>query len=208
MKKGEVRLGKRLPYWMGACVVNPENTGKGRGWDLMSAEQAIRGLILDVDGTLTDGGVWVDSSGHEFRRTSTLDGFGLWLWKQQGRKIAIWSGRKADGIVARFSGIGLDLVLDGLSDKEHGFRRILAQWHLPPEAVCVMGDDLLDGSAMRAGGLAIAPANAVAEIRAIADHVTTAKGGDGAVREAVEWILRREGLWTGLVERYVGGPSA
>jgi 3-deoxy-D-manno-octulosonate 8-phosphate phosphatase (KDO 8-P phosphatase) len=168
----------------------------------------IQALILDVDGTLTDGGVWMDHSGHEFRRTSVLDGFGLRLWKEEGRRIAIWSGRPADAIVSRFGKIGLDMVIDGLDDKTAGYHRILKEFGLKNEEVCVMGDDLPDAGAMLHCGMPIAPANAVSEVQAIARYVTSSKGGYGAVREAVEWLLRREeGRWERVCRRYSASPG-
>jgi len=163
--------------------------------------QSIRLLILDVDGVLTDGTVLLDGDGGELQRFSIQDGLGIRLWRQAGGKAAIWSARTSGAVRQRAKQFGIDLIEQGRENKLAAYESILRKTGFSDAEASVMGDDLLDGPAMRRCGLAIAPANAVEEIKQIAAHVTSRRGGQGAVRQAVEFLLKNQGRWEETLHR-------
>src|SRR5207248_6604147 len=147
-------------------------------------------LLLDVDGVLTDGGIVYADDGTELKRFHVRDGSGLKLWQLAGRRAAIVSGRNSPAVARRAAELGVAPVLQGRADKLAAFEALLAETGLRPEQVCAVGDDLPDLPVLRRCGLAVAVADACPEVRAAADHVTAVGGGHGAVRDAVEWLLR------------------
>jgi 3-deoxy-D-manno-octulosonate 8-phosphate phosphatase (KDO 8-P phosphatase) len=165
--------------------------------------RSIRLLVLDVDGVLTDGTVLLDGSGGELQRFAVEDGLGIRLWRETGGQVAICSGRATAPAKQRAADFGVDIIEEGLDDKLAGYRRILEKTGRTDAETCMMGDDLLDGPAMKRCALAIAPANAADEIKRIAGHVTTRRGGEGAVRQAVEFLLKKQGRWQDAL-RHIG----
>lgn len=172
--------------------------------DLAARAAAIELLLLDVDGVLTDGSVVYADDGTELKRFHVRDGTGLKLWRAAGKRAAILSGRKSVAVERRAAELGVAPVLQGCDDKLAGLAAVLEQTGLTPERVCAVGDDLLDVPLLRCCGLAVSVADACPEARAAAHHVTTAGGGRGAVREAIEWLLRAGGRWDELAARYTG----
>jgi 3-deoxy-D-manno-octulosonate 8-phosphate phosphatase (KDO 8-P phosphatase) len=159
-------------------------------------------LLLDVDGVLTDGGIVYTDDGVELKRFHVRDGSGLKLWQLAGKRAAIVSGRDSPAVAARAAELGVAPVLQGRADKLPAFEAVLAETGLRPEQVCAVGDDLPDLPVLRRCGLAVAVADACLEVREAADYVTAAPGGRGAVRDVVEWLLRLQGAWGGLVARF------
>jgi YrbI family 3-deoxy-D-manno-octulosonate 8-phosphate phosphatase len=162
----------------------------------------VRLLLLDVDGVLTDGGIVYADDGAELKRFHVRDGSGLKFWRQAGNRAAIVSGRASAAVTRRAAELGIDPVLQGRGDKLPAFDEVLAATGLLPDEVCTVGDDLPDLPVLTRCGLAVAVADACPEVRAAADSVTTAKGGRGAVREAVEWLLKLQGRWDDVVRAY------
>jgi 3-deoxy-D-manno-octulosonate 8-phosphate phosphatase (KDO 8-P phosphatase) len=160
-------------------------------------------LVLDVDGVLTDGGINLDDAGREFKRFNAQDGAGIKYWQRAGKQVAVITGRPGEVIVHRCKELGITHLVRNAKDKLPAYEALLAELKLSPAQAAVMGDDLPDLPIMRRCGLAIAPANAVAEVRGAAGLVTRKTGGDGAVREAIEHLLKRMGFWPGLMERYL-----
>lgn len=161
-------------------------------------------LLLDVDGVLTDGSVLYADDGTELKRFHVRDGSGLKLWRAAGKRAAIVSGRKSVAVDRRAAELGIAPVIQGCDDKLAGLATVLAQTGIAPERVCAIGDDLPDVPLFRACGLALSVADACPEARAAAHYVTAAPGGRGAVREAIEWLLRAAGRWDELTARYTG----
>jgi 3-deoxy-D-manno-octulosonate 8-phosphate phosphatase (KDO 8-P phosphatase) len=159
-------------------------------------------LLLDVDGVLTDGGIVYADNGVEVKRFHVRDGSGLKLWQLAGKRAAIVSGRTSAAVEVRAMELGVSPVIQGRSEKVPAFEEVLAVTGLRPEQVCAVGDDLPDLPVLRRAGLAVAVADACPEVRAAADYVTAAPGGRGAVRDAVEWLLKLQGAWDGLVARF------
>jgi 3-deoxy-D-manno-octulosonate 8-phosphate phosphatase (KDO 8-P phosphatase) len=162
-------------------------------------------LLLDVDGVLTGGEIVYGDSGLELKAFHVRDGAALKLWTTLGRRAGVITGRTSPVVRVRAAELGLDPVVQGADDKFAVFRRLLAEDpSLTPETICYVGDDLPDLPVMRNCAFAAAPADACAEARQDAHYVTRACGGRGAVREVVELILRSQGAWDAVVERYRG----
>jgi 3-deoxy-D-manno-octulosonate 8-phosphate phosphatase (KDO 8-P phosphatase) len=166
--------------------------------------QPIQLLVLDVDGVLTDGRITYTAEGVEVKSFHVRDGSAISFWQKMGKKVAVVSGRASRAVDVRAAELGITQVRQGASDKKLALRTILAATLLPPEQVCAVGDDLADLPLLRACGLAVAVADACAEVRAAAHYVTRTPGGRGAVREVVELILGAQGRWDALVESLRG----
>jgi 3-deoxy-D-manno-octulosonate 8-phosphate phosphatase (KDO 8-P phosphatase) len=163
-------------------------------------------LLLDVDGVLTDGRIIYDSHGNEIKHFHVRDGSGLKLWQQKGKRAAIVSGRTSSAVSTRATELGIDLVVQGSTDKLATFRALLTELGTGPERVCAIGDDLPDLPVLLRCGLAVAVSDACDEVRRAAHWVTPVPGGRGAVRAAVEWVLALRGEWDGLADRFrIGG---
>jgi 3-deoxy-D-manno-octulosonate 8-phosphate phosphatase (KDO 8-P phosphatase) len=165
-------------------------------------------LVVDVDGVLTDGGIVYADNGTEIKAFHVRDGSGLKIWQYLGKRSAIITGRISRVVDVRAAEVGIDPVIQGALDKAPAFEQLLLQSGLTPEQVCFVGDDVPDLPAMRRCGLAVAVADACPECKEDAHYVTTAAGGRGAVREAIELILHCQGLWRHVVERFRGEASA
>jgi 3-deoxy-D-manno-octulosonate 8-phosphate phosphatase (KDO 8-P phosphatase) len=171
--------------------------------DLAARAAAIELLVLDVDGVLTDGSVIYADDGAELKRFHVRDGSGLKLWRLAGKRAAIVSGRESVAVERRAAELGVSPVVQGRDDKLAAFAEVLAATGLRAEQACAIGDDLPDVPVLRRCGLAVAVADACAQAREAAAFVTAAPGGRGAVREAIEWLLKLQGRWDEAVARYL-----
>lgn len=162
----------------------------------------IKLMLLDVDGVLTDGAVTYTDQGHEIKRFSVKDGLGLRLLMDAGIRVGIITGRKSQALVARCSNLGINLLYDGVKNKVAALETILAKTGFNASETAFTGDDLPDICVMKRVGLAIAVADAADEVRQAARLVTRKKGGDGAVREVCELILKARGEWNDIIVRF------
>lgn len=156
----------------------------------------IRLLVLDVDGTLTDGGVYLDGGGSEFKRFDIRDGMGLVRLRKAGVTLALISGRASRATESRALDLGIDRVHNGVDDKLPFLQQLAEELDLDAADVAYMGDDVNDLDCLRWSGLSMAPADARPEVLAVVDWVAPLGGGRGAVREAAELILRINGETT------------
>ncbi len=156
---------------------------------------SIRLLCLDVDGVLTDRGLWIDAAGRELKRFDVRDGLGIRLWLASGREIAVVSGRSGTAVRHRLAELGVHRLVAGSGDKVAAAATILEELRLDWPQVAMVGDDLPDLPLLRRCGFPIAVADAAAEVRDAAAWTTTHAGGHGAVREAIEHLLRSAGAW-------------
>ncbi len=159
-------------------------------------------LVLDVDGVLTDGRIILDSDGREMKQFNTQDGAGIKYFQRAGKHIAIITGRESPVVERRAAELGVKIVIQGAKDKLPAYESVLAELDLTDEQTAVMGDDLPDLPMLLRCGFPIAPANAVEEVRRAAALITENPGGEGAVRQAVEYILKHTGQWDSILERY------
>ena len=155
----------------------------------------IRLLVLDVDGVLTDGGLYYGPTGEEIKRFHVQDGLAIAAARQAGVQVAVISGRASASVTRRMAELGVVEVHQGVEDKAAALASLMTRLGLAPLQVAVMGDDLMDLPLMRQVGLALAPANAVSEVRKAAHWISRRRGGDGAVREAIEHLLRARRAW-------------
>jgi 3-deoxy-D-manno-octulosonate 8-phosphate phosphatase (KDO 8-P phosphatase) len=159
-------------------------------------------LLLDVDGVLTDGGITYTDQGAEIKTFHVRDGSGLKFWSAQGKKAGIITGRRSAIVERRAQELGIHAVIQGAGDKKAACERLLHEHGLKAEQACYIGDDLPDVPVMQLCGLGVAVADACPEAKQAAHFTTHAAGGRGAVREAIEWIMRAQGSWQALVAHY------
>ena len=164
--------------------------------------QAIRALVLDVDGVMTDGRIHLAPDGAETKVFNVRDGWAMRHWQNTGRSVAIITGRASPAVERRAAELGVDVVHVGAKQKLPAYRAVLAELGVNEDQAAVMGDDWPDVPLMRRCGLAVAPADAAEEVREMADLVTVRGGGAGCVREVVETILKATGDWTETIARY------
>lgn len=151
---------------------------------------AIRLIISDVDGTLTDGSLYFDGSGETIKRFNARDGMGVRLAQAKGLKIAILTGRDSSALRARLAEMGIDHFELGVQEKASGCQRLMATLGMTPDSVLFIGDDLQDLPAFACCGLAVAPADGMTEVKAKADIVTETSGGHGVLREVIDLVLQ------------------
>ena len=163
----------------------------------------IKLLLMDCDGVLTDGRIWILENGEDQKAFHTRDGLGIDLLHRAGLKSGIISGRTSSALERRAQSLGVSYLWQGRDDKRQAFADTLAQAQVNSDEVVFIGDDLTDLPLMLQSGLGIAVGDAVAEVKAHAHYVTKAKGGKGAVREVVELILKAQGRWDDLVKSYL-----
>ena len=159
-------------------------------------------ILSDVDGVLTDGGIWYDNQGVELKGFHIRDGLGIKLWQRAGFRFGLLTARTSHIVKLRASELGIDLVRQGFENKLPAALDILRELHLSPEQACYIGDDLTDLPVIAHLGLGVAVADAVAEVRAAANHITIAPGGRGAVREVIELVLKEKNRWEDVIQRF------
>ncbi len=165
--------------------------------------RALRLLLFDVDGVLTDGSVILHGNGGESKGFYIRDGAALVWARRAGLDVGWLSGRASRATSRRAAELGISLVLQGQTDKGMAYRQLAERRNLAPADVAFMGDDLLDLPVLKSVGFSAAPADAVPEVRAVADWVSQHHGGRGAVREFVELILRARGEWDRVVASHL-----
>lgn len=172
--------------------------------ELLLQAQGIRVALFDVDGVLTDGGLWYGEAGEVLKRFHTLDGHGLKLLARAGIVPAVISGRDSPALRARLAALGIDQLRLGTEDKLPAAQALLRQIGGDWSEVAAMGDDWPDLPLLRQARFACAPANAHAEARALASYVTQRPGGEGAVREFCDLLLTAGGHYRRLLEQHLG----
>lgn len=163
----------------------------------------IRLILSDVDGVLTDGGIYIDNQAIEHKRFHVRDGLGIKLWRLAGYSFGLITARTSHIVQSRAAELGINIIRQGTESKLPAAKIIAEQLGLTSEAVCYIGDDLTDLPVIRWSGLGAAVADASADVRKHAELVTRAAGGNGAVRELVEEILTAQRRWDDLVQSYL-----
>jgi len=171
--------------------------------EILDRARRVRLLILDVDGVLTDRRIILGSDGNQVKAFDVQDGFGLVLARKAGLKIAIITAERSNVVTRRARQLKLDWVAQSARDKSKAFARCLTHFRLDPQEVCFIGDDLLDLPVLGQVGFSAAVADARPEVKRKAHFVTKTRGGRGAVRELIEFILKAQGHWGRIVQRYL-----
>jgi 3-deoxy-D-manno-octulosonate 8-phosphate phosphatase (KDO 8-P phosphatase) len=160
-------------------------------------------LILDVDGVLTDGRLFFDNNGEEYKCFHARDGHGIKLLRQTGVEVAVISGRKSNSVSLRMKSLGVEHVYQGHENKIAALAEIMQKTSLKPEQVAHIGDDLLDLPVMTRVGLSIAVSDANDAVKDYADWCTKTAGGQGAVREVCDFIMQSQGTFDNILNHYM-----
>ncbi|MDD2738113.1 MAG: 3-deoxy-manno-octulosonate-8-phosphatase KdsC [Methylomonas lenta] len=160
-------------------------------------------LILDVDGVLTDGRLFFDDNGKEYKCFHARDGHGIKLLRQSGVEVAVISGRKSNSVAIRMQTLGVQLVYQGHENKRAAFTEILQHLNLSPKQVAHVGDDVLDLPIMVQAGFGVAVADAHFAVKQRADWCTQIAGGQGAVREVCDLIMQVQGTFDAMLQTYL-----
>ena len=158
---------------------------------------------MDVDGVLTDGKLHFTSDGQEFKTFDVQDGHGISMAHRAGLLIGFISGRPSKATERRATDLGVNILRQGAVNKMEMVETVKAEHKLRDEEIAFIGDELVDLPVLRRAGLAIAVPNAMDEVKDAAHYITKHRGGDGAVREVIEMILKAQGSWTGVVAKYL-----
>lgn len=170
---------------------------------LQERASRIKLLLMDCDGVLTDGRIWLFDSGEEQKGFHTRDGLGLELWHRAGLKSGIISGRTSSAVERRARALRISFIFQGVEDKVKAFGETLDQAGVTSAETAYIGDDLNDIPLILQAGLGIAVPDAALEAREHAHYVTKLAGGQGAVREVIELILKAQGRWDDLIAPYI-----
>ena len=170
--------------------------------DAIERAQRVKLIIFDVDGVLTDGGIYHGGHGELFKRFHCRDGFGITLAHSCGLKSAIITGRTSAMTSWRAAELKISAVIQGQMNKRDAYKQIKAQFGLNDEEICYVADDMIDLPVFVQVGFRAAVGDAVPEVIERAHFVANNFGGRGAVREVIEFILKAQGLWQEIIERY------
>lgn len=162
----------------------------------------IKVLVLDADGVLTDGKIYFNDRGEEMKAFDSKDGHGIKLMMRAGLHVAIITGRSSKALEHRAGELGITHIIQSAKDKRAAIHELAASIGCAPNEMAYMGDDIVDLPAMILCGLTFAPADAMEMVKSQVDHVTERSGGCGAVREAIEILLKHMGLYDQIMERY------
>ena len=164
----------------------------------------IKLILSDVDGVMTDGRIRLADDGQQIMVFHIRDGMGIRLWREAGGRFGIVTGRNLDAVRRRAAGLDVEILRQGVDDKLPVVDEIAQEAALTREQICYIGDDVLDLKTIQAVGLGVAVADAVEDVRRAARYVTSVRGGEGAVREVVELLLKNNGRWDETIRRYGG----
>jgi 3-deoxy-D-manno-octulosonate 8-phosphate phosphatase (KDO 8-P phosphatase) len=170
---------------------------------MLSRAKLIRLMAFDVDGVMTDGGLYLSDSGEEFKRFSSLDGHGIKMLRASGVEVAIITGRTSRCVELRAQNLGITHVYQGVERKLDAMIDLLNKLKLSRDAAAYMGDDVVDLCVMRHVGLSICVPESPRLVREHSDYVTQLRGGHGAVREACELIMSAQGTLDAQLAHYL-----
>ena len=170
--------------------------------DILQRARAVRMIIFDVDGVLTDGSLFYDDRGEEYKAFNSRDGHGIKMLRASGVDTGIITGRTSNIVLHRARNLGIDHIFQGADDKLAAYGELLARVGLEPNQIAYMGDDVVDLPVMNRCGLAITVPDAPEEVKARCQLVTRAQAGRGAAREACELIMRAQDTWAAQLALY------
>ena len=163
----------------------------------------IKLLVLDVDGTLTDGRLYMDDKDNCLKAFDVKDGFAIVQWIKQGGIVAIITGKSSEIVRRRKEELGIQELAQGVSNKVVELNKLLEKYSLSLDEVAYIGDDINDLGVMRLVGFSACPKDAVPEVLERVNYISTQKGGRGAVREIFEKIMKENGMWKKVLDRYI-----
>lgn len=169
--------------------------------DITERAKKIKLLLLDVDGVLTDGKIIIGNYGDEIKNFDVKDGLGVVLLRKAGLRCAIITARNSRIVKIRAGHLGIDKIYEN-HYKIKSLRNIKRRFRVKEEEICFVGDDLIDISILKRVGFAVTVPNAIKETKDVAHYITQNPGGQGAVREVCEIILKAQGKWEKVTKRY------
>ncbi|MDU2063719.1 MAG: HAD hydrolase family protein [Sporomusaceae bacterium] len=175
---------------------------QGETLSLKERARRIKAIVLDVDGVLTDGRLFFSADGEVLKAFHVLDGMGLALSREAGLETAIITGRSSQIVQRRSDELKIGHLYQGVSDKVTALTNLLEEAKLSIEEICYVGDDINDLPLLLSVGLACTVPNGAAEAKEAAHFITQRQGGEGAVREIIEMILKAQSKWDSLINRY------
>ena len=171
---------------------------------LLERAAAVRALVLDVDGVLTDGRLYFDNQGNELKAFSTRDGLGMRALQSQGTLLALITGRRSEIVARRAANLGIEHVYQGRDDKLDAFNELLVATGLEEREICYAGDDWIDIPVLDRVGLAVTVPDADSVVKSHAHWITPRPGGHGAVRDLCDLILAARGLDQLVLDQILG----
>lgn len=166
--------------------------------------ERIKYLIIDVDGTLTDSGIYYDENGNELKRFSTRDAAGFFAAKEKGIKTIILTGRECAATIRRMEELKVDVLIQNCKDKVQFINEFMRDNGIHSEELGYLGDDINDYNSMKLCGFVGCPIDACDEVKTIADYVSPYRGGYGAVRDVISYILKERGEWIDAINSVFG----
>lgn len=161
-------------------------------------------LILDIDGTLTDGGVYYDNTGNELKKFCTKDGTGIIMTITSGITPIVLTGRECAATTRRMSELGITELHQAVKNKTEWLKNWMKQNNIQKDSVGYIGDDVNDIGPMKLCGFVACPADAVDEVKKIADYISKVNGGSGVVRDVIKHLLVKEKLWNQVLNKAYG----
>ena len=155
----------------------------------------IKYLILDIDGTMTDGGIYYDETGNEFKKFCTKDGTGIIVARNANIRLIVLTGRECHATERRMTELGVTEVYQNIKDKVLWMKEWMIENDISKEEVGYIGDDINDLGPMKLCGFVACPADSIEEVKGIADYIATVDGGHGVIRDVIKYLLKKEGLW-------------
>ena len=167
--------------------------------NVLSKFDPVTTFVFDMDGVLTDGGLWVMPDGEWVRRMDIKDGYVLQLAVRKGYRVWVVTGSRSEPVEKRLNRLGISEVHQEVRDKRELLDRLKAEYSVPDREVLYMGDDIPDLEVMRAAGVSACPSDAGRDILEMADYISPLRGGHGCVRDVIEKVMRVQGKWdTGI----------
>ena len=164
----------------------------------------IKYLVIDVDGTMTDAGIYYDEDGNELKKFCTKDAAGFFAAKEAGIKIMVLTGRECQATTRRMKEMKVDYIVQNIRDKVTYLQRFMKENQISQNELGYLGDDLNDLGGMKLAGFVGCPADACEEVKEASDYVAEAKGGYGAVRDIISHLLKKRNEWDKAIEKVYG----
>lgn len=161
-------------------------------------------LIVDVDGTMTDSGIYYDEHGNELKKFCTKDAVGFFAAKQVGIEIIVLTGRECAATIRRMKELRVEHIYQNVKDKADFLNKYMEEKNIIQDEIGYIGDDLNDYSSMQLCGYVGCPADSCREVKQIANYISVKNGGQGAVRDIIENLLRERGEWDSTIESVYG----
>ncbi len=161
----------------------------------------IKVMVIDVDGTMTDAGIYYDNKGNELKKFCSKDACGFFTAHASGLKLMVLTGRECSAVTKRMKELKVDFIYQNVKEKRLFLLEFMKRENLKPENIGYIGDDLNDYSAMTMAGFRACPKDACSEVKTICNYVSEVRGGEGAVRDIIEYFLKKLNMWESAVKK-------